>query len=162
MPPSLASCPRYGTYAAADRCDTSSSSSCLLLFPPILSCFPFSSSPGFLFHDLVYPFYIPAYMHIHMFMQKQSCITNVVEGSTGARRAGFRQRTKASTGGAGEEVFQELQRLNSGDIVKLKGNTYGAKGSTRSGSKETSRPDGIKTSQLPSLNRKLKIDFGGL
>jgi len=85
---------------------------------------------------------------------------HAVHKSAGAKRAGFRQRTKMPTVGGGDELFQELKRLNTHD--KLKGNTFGAKGSTRSGSKDTSRPDGLKTSLLPSANRKLKVDFGGL
>ena len=78
----------------------------------------------------------------------------------GARRMGFRKRTKESTAqGGGRDVLKEVQRLNEGD--KLKGNTFGARGSTRSGSKD-SRAEGLRGSKLEAKRKRIKVDYGGL
>ena len=55
--------------------------------------------------------------------------------------------------------MQELKKLNTVD--KLKGDTFGARGSKRSGSKDRSHVQGLKASTIRA-NHKVKLDFGGL
>ena len=97
-------------------------------------------------------------------LQEKVALENAYRGakavhkSAGARRAGFRQRVKVDTPSKDLDVIKELERLNEAD--KLKGNTFGARGSKRSGSKD-SKVEGVRASMLKG-NRKFKLDFGGL
>lgn len=81
-----------------------------------------------------------------------------VHKSAGARRAGFRTKVKVEAPSRDLDVIRDVERLNEAD--KLKGNTFGARGSKRSGSKEP-KVEGLRASTLKA-NRKVKIDLGGL
>ena len=86
--------------------------------------------------------------------------SRAVYRSPGARRMGFRTRTKAVDAPSQDmDVMQELKKLNTVD--KLKGDTFGARGSKRSGSKDRSHVQGLKASTIRA-NHKVKLDFGGL
>ena len=87
-----------------------------------------------------------------------------VHQSAGARRQGFRQRTKEAEHPArgGADLFKDLQRLNAADA--LKGNSFGARSSKRSGTKERKKTqvEGLRVSQLATGRKKLRVDCAGL
>ena len=59
-------------------------------------------------------------------------------------------------------MFTDLQRLNAADA--LKGNSFGARSSKRSGTKERKKTqvEGLRVSQLATGRKKLRVDCAGL